>query len=243
MIQLTESFKIPVLTQAILWDLDGVLIDSLSFDCALCSTLLSQYSGKNVVIPKPIIRRYFAQSHRQFWLSLLDHTQTEIAPLQFENLVSAYDQQRYQHAYTLLPGVLSSVKRAYKSGIKMAVVSNNTELLIRKIISDVGLAEFLSCIVGYDSYNPLHAGYPLQKKPRPDMYIAAMKRLEVPANRAVIVEDSVAGARAGLDAGGYVVGVTTGGATRTQLLQCILGGKAQKINTSEKNGYVVATLS
>jgi len=42
-INIAERLWIPADTQAILWDMDGVLIDSLSLDLVVCNQLLKQH--------------------------------------------------------------------------------------------------------------------------------------------------------------------------------------------------------
>ncbi len=42
-ISIAERLWIPIDTQAILWDIDGVLIDSLSLDLVVCNQLLQQH--------------------------------------------------------------------------------------------------------------------------------------------------------------------------------------------------------
>ena len=47
-------------------------------------------------------------------------------------------------------------------------------------------------------------------KPHPDMYLEALRRLDLPSERALVFEDSPAGVRAAAAAGIRVVGLTTG---------------------------------
>ncbi len=47
-ISIAERLWIPIDTQAILWDMDGVLIDSLSLDLVVCNQLLKQHFGMSV---------------------------------------------------------------------------------------------------------------------------------------------------------------------------------------------------
>ena len=45
-ILMAQRFWVPSDTQAILWDMDGVLIDSLSLDFTICNQLVKHHFGE-----------------------------------------------------------------------------------------------------------------------------------------------------------------------------------------------------
>ena len=57
---IAERFWIPADTQAILWDMDGVLIDSLSLNLVVCNQFLTQHFGEHITVEKALIRSLFA---------------------------------------------------------------------------------------------------------------------------------------------------------------------------------------
>lgn len=94
------------------------------------------------------------------------------------------------------------VKRLKAQGIKVAVVSSskNCEAILEK----AGLSDLFDLrLDGVVAETEHIAG-----KPKPDTYLEAAKRLGVPAERAVVVEDAISGVQAG-EAGGFglVIGV------------------------------------
>ena len=114
---------------------------------------------------------------------------------------------------------------------KLAVVSSNEVYLIESILKNKNIRSYFDIVVGYDTKSPIHAKQ-MNKKPSPDMYNAALALLGISAEEAAVIEDSIAGATAGLNAGCTVIGVSTGGATFEELVALLKG----------KNGYVMNTL-
>ena len=67
---LADRLFLPPDTAAILWDLDGTLVDSLQFDLMVCSRILSDHAGRAIEIPQPVLREGFALSGSDFWAFL-----------------------------------------------------------------------------------------------------------------------------------------------------------------------------
>lgn len=82
--------------------------------------------------------------------------------------------------------------------IAMAVASNTAAALVRRALDAVGLGVLGVVTSGTDLGRP---------KPAPDVYLAACAALGVEPGDAVAFEDSPMGVRAAVDAGMFVVGV------------------------------------
>ena len=68
--------EIPKETKAILWDMDGVLIDSLGHAVPLCNQLLKKYFGEEVSIPREFVRSVFAYHIPEFWKKILKEVES-----------------------------------------------------------------------------------------------------------------------------------------------------------------------
>ncbi|MGK4578717.1 HAD family hydrolase [Kitasatospora sp. HPMI-4] len=92
------------------------------------------------------------------------------------------------------PGVHSLLRTVDALGISRAIVSNSTRSWIAEYARQCGLWEGWSTVQCAD-------GDPARAKPEPDLYVAALAALGVPAEQAVAFEDSPSGLRAAKRAG------------------------------------------
>ena len=71
---LANRLEVPAEIQAILWDMDGVLIDSLTFDYDVCNRLLAKHAGEQYHVSRETIRLNFPFDLPEFWRRLLSAT-------------------------------------------------------------------------------------------------------------------------------------------------------------------------
>jgi HAD superfamily hydrolase (TIGR01509 family) len=215
---LAHHLMIPTGTTALLWDMDGVLIDSLGLDVAICAPLFSRHLQRPVRLDAPLIRSFFALDPKNFIAALLQeagkqHQQTYALELAAP-ILAEYITERQQAVFPLLPGVLDTIAHARAAGLRQAVVSNNPQADLGTILKACGLYTLFDCVIGNDGQQD---GVPLQKKPAPDYYLAACRQLQVAPQTCVVFEDSVIGCQAGLSAGAYVIGLLSGSADLAEL--------------------------
>jgi HAD superfamily hydrolase (TIGR01509 family) len=110
--------------------------------------------------------------------------------------------------FPLLPAVPALIAAAQQRGLKQAVVSNNSTADLPLILAQAGLADQFDLIIGNDV--PDEQGRLQRKKPAPDFYLYACRQLGIAPQQAVVMEDSVLGATAGIAAGSHVIAVLTG---------------------------------
>lgn len=216
---IAERLIIPMETQAILWDMDGVLIDSLQLDLTVCNQLLAQHFGAHVTLTFPFIRSLFAYDPQTFWEMILAFvaktfsipTARDVLP----QILESYEQARRQCAFALNPGIIEILTASKAISLKMAVVSNNPTKEVELVLDRASILPFFDCVIGNDLQH-------VAKKPAPDMYLLAVQSLNVRPERCVVVEDSLLGLEAGQRAHGYTVGVASGGATFAELTHSAL---------------------
>lgn len=207
-ISIAERLWIPADTQAIFWDMDGVLIDSLSLDLVVCNQLLEQNFGNHVTVSKPFIRSIFAYDPETFWELILAFVEKTynipevMKPL--DKILVAFNQARHDCVFELNPGILEILKAARAKSLKMAVVSNNPTVDVEDILKRCGIVTYFDSVVGNDIQKVL-------KKPAPDTYLLAAQLLGVNPEKCVVIEDSLIGIEAGYNAKCYTIGVATGG--------------------------------
>jgi beta-phosphoglucomutase-like phosphatase (HAD superfamily)/imidazoleglycerol phosphate dehydratase HisB len=205
---IAQRILIPENTKAILWDMDGVLIDSLGLDLTVCNQLLAEYFGDHVKLSHEFIRSLFAYHPPEFWNLILQHVAEEYNIPDALNLHSTilpiYDKARCESVFEVNLGIIDILKDAKSKSLKLAVVSNNLTKDVEQILQHAGIYDHFDLVVGNDIEQ-------LKPKPAPDTYLFAAKKLGLQAQDCVVVEDSLLGSEAGFNSGAHVIGVATGG--------------------------------
>jgi HAD superfamily hydrolase (TIGR01509 family) len=101
----------------------------------------------------------------------------------------------------LKPGALSVLEAARDLGLPMAVASSSRTRLIRAVLEQKGIALFFNAVVSGQDV--------ARGKPAPDIFLRAASVLGTPIERCLVLEDALAGVRAGRAAGAFVVAVPT----------------------------------
>ena len=101
-----------------------------------------------------------------------------------------------------LPGVLNFVAECRRRGLKTAVASSADAIKVLGNLNGIGLPP--------ESFDVVVDGTMVtRKKPFPDIFLEACKRLELPASSCLVIEDAVAGVAAAKAAGARCLAVTT----------------------------------
>jgi HAD superfamily hydrolase (TIGR01509 family) len=204
-------------THAILWDMDGVLLDTLGLDLIVCNDLVQQYFGEKVVLSREFIRSIFAYHPPEFWRLILAFVEKNYGindALQYQDeIFPKYNEIRNNTVFKPNKGIIEILEGAKACAIKCAVVSNNPTEDVKQIIDQAGLIDYFDHIIGNDIKK-------LQKKPAPDTYLLAAELLGVAPGNCVVVEDSLLGAQSGHAAGCFTIGVCTGSADFAELESC-----------------------
>ncbi|MBI3419091.1 MAG: HAD family phosphatase [Proteobacteria bacterium] len=211
--------RIPETTRALLWDMDGVLLDSLGLDLQLSVALFSRTLQKPVTLSADFIRGIFAYDPARFVEKIFDQLEAEHGKFASRTRVSPGLLEEYLHLrrtslIPLLPGVTEALGAAQKLGLRQAVVSNNPQFEVEAILKTAGLEKSFAALIGNDL--TIH-GKALRKKPAPDFYLHGCERLGASPQQAVVFEDSTLGASAGLAAGCHVIALLTGSAGIAEL--------------------------
>lgn len=171
--------------RAVLFDLDGTLIDSAPDLHASINILLMRRGLGPLALPdvvsmigngvkKLVERAFIAVGHP------LDADELD---LEYEAMVGIYA-DHLTVLTVLTPGVREIVEELHAQGVLMGVVTNKPQMPTEAILDHFGLSPYLDAVIGGDSG--------VEKKPAPDMIFAALDRLGLRPEDAVLVGDSVA---------------------------------------------------
>jgi HAD superfamily hydrolase (TIGR01509 family) len=210
-LSLDDRLFLPPATAAILWDLDGTLVDSLGLDLEICADILSAHAGRPLTIPEPVMREGFAMSGSDFWPFLFKSLDVKAPAGALEAAHEEWLAERLVRGFPVNEGIPEILSAARAAGLRQAVVSNNPQDEVVKILANSGLLDRFDAVAGND-------GSGRAKKPAPDSYLFAASALGLEPAACAAVEDSVLGLRAARASGAYVIAVATG-AERLETLE------------------------
>ena len=104
-------------------------------------------------------------------------------------------------AQPILPGVVETLRDAKRLGLKLAIGSSSPHSWVDTHAKRLGIFDYFDAVVCEDEVG---IG---RTKPYPDVYLTALKQLQVQKNEAVVFEDSPNGVRAARTAGIFVVAI------------------------------------
>lgn len=184
--------------QALLFDLDGTLVDTLDdFVAALHAMLAdlpapwSAYTLRRETVERCVGKGSENLVNQVLALADISHiaikneaNSGEYAVLQTGALA------RYLHHYRsingrhaqLYPGVVQALSRVRCAGVPMACVTNKPTLYAQELLQGMGLAAFFPVVIGGDAV--------ARKKPDPQPLLKACLRLGVSPERVWMVGDS-----------------------------------------------------
>ncbi len=186
--------------KAVIFDMDGSLVDSMWIWKDIDIAYLSQYGydvseEKVEAFQKEIEGMSFEETAK--WMSEHFPVPRTVNEMMDDWNRMAWD--KYEHEVFLKPGVAEFLKECKKRGILLGIASSNSRELVDNVIHSRGLEGVFSVIkTGSDG---------LPGKPAPDVYLAAAKELGVKPSRCLVFEDVPAGIRAAKAAGMRVCAV------------------------------------
>lgn len=202
--------------QAVIFDMDGVLIDSVASVFRVKSKLLNEdYNVDIASVPDPHGQAHKGGSIATLLNAVQKNTGTHINESEFTDKIVAgvYDDLRENHV-TADPDLLDFLNNLKSRNIPMAVATSATRLSTDNKLSILGLSDFFDEIITTDDIR--------EHKPHPESYLAAMQRLSASPDKCIVFEDSVAGIEAGNAAGAIVIGITKYSSDKSALANTVL---------------------
>jgi sugar-phosphatase len=174
---------------ALLFDMDGVLIDSTP----AVARVWRRFAIEHGLDPKELVPRAHG---RPSIVTLRDY----FPDANYEEMNNEVERQEIEdlEGVVALPGSLELLRRLPTE--RWTIVTSATRALAEVRLRAAGLPVPQCIVTADDIENP---------KPRPDPYLKAASVLGVPATECIVVEDVPAGIRAGKAAGAKVIAFPT----------------------------------
>ena len=181
--------------QAVLFDMDGLFIDSEP-DWHAAESEMMRSNGYDWT-PQDQLKCLGGPLER-VTVYMSDCLNGSKTPEQLANLIVAEMRQRMSGKVSLMPGALEFSRELSKSGMSQALVSASPRPIVDAVLSGMN-EKYFECSVA--------AGDIERTKPFPDPYLHAAKLLRVDIEECLIFEDSPTGLTAARASGAFVVGI------------------------------------
>jgi HAD superfamily hydrolase (TIGR01509 family) len=190
----------------VIFDCDGVLVDSERLSIRLDAELLHQLGWD--LTDEEIVERWVGRTEAAMKAEIADHLGRDIDD-EWSAFAERYD-QAFAEELEPVEGIAEAVDAIQAAGFATCVASSGGPAKIRRNLAKTGLLERFEGRLF--SANDVEHG-----KPSPDLFFHAAEVMGVAPERTAVIEDSAHGVAAGL-AAGMTVFAYTGGVTPAERL-------------------------
>lgn len=183
--------------ELVIFDCDGVLVDSEVISCRAHAEVLSRYGYP--ITEQQVLERFLGVSDREA-RAIIEAELGRSLPADFEAQMKQVALQRYTSDLDSIPNIEEAI-----TAIELAkcVASSGTPEKIRHGLTCTGLYDLLAPHI-------FSATQVARGKPAPDLFLFAASRMKASAERCLVIEDSVAGVTGAVTAGMTVFGFCGG---------------------------------
>ncbi len=181
--------------KAIIFDMDGVIIDSEPLHVEVEKELAEKLGGK---LDDELHEKLVGTTDYAMWSKLKDMfdfklSVDEIVEIKKDMFIERFDEVQLMDNFRPL------VSSLYDEGYPMAVASSNNRKIVDMIIDRFDLSKYMTFVI---------SGEEVEKgKPDPEIFLTAAKKMNVKPEDCLVIEDAANGVKAAKDAGMICVGL------------------------------------
>lgn len=180
--------------KAVIWDIDGTLIDSEPLHLKALQKVCAQYNVDISDLPED---RFIGVNLHGVWLALGSRFPAGLTMAKWVDALNGIYAENAAEL-TAIPDATTVVKLLYLQGVRQAAVSNSNRSVVDTNLASLGIAGMLEFSMSLDD---VRAG-----KPAPEPYLKALDQMKLRPCQALAVEDSRTGVCSARSAGIPVVG-------------------------------------
>lgn len=185
--------------RAVVFDMDGVLVDS---EPLINAAAIAMFREKGLVVQPDDFLPFVGAGEDRYIGGVAEH-------YGFPLDVPAAKQRTYEIYLEMIPsrldafpGAVEFVNQCRNAGLRVAVASSADAIKVRANLEKIDLpVNFWDAVITGEDV--------VHKKPEPDIFLTAAKKLDVPAQDCVVIEDAVNGVQAAHAAGMKCIAVAT----------------------------------
>ena len=181
--------------EAVLFDCDGVLVDSEAITCGALRDMLDE-NGWRLELAE-CMAHFVGHSVRSRADLIEAHTGKPLTDAFMDEFYRRRN-MRLDNEITAIEGIHDAVRHVHaRCEGRIAVASGADRFKVEMMLQRVGLASYFEGRIFSGHETP-------RSKPHPDVYLAAAAHLQVDPTRCLVVEDTPVGITAGVAAGATV---------------------------------------
>ena len=203
----------------VIFDCDGVLIDSEAIFCAVDAEALTALGHPTTAAE--ISERFAGVPHHVAWSQLASELNLNLPENWVANILLECE-RRFQTELTPIPGAVSAIKTIVGSGNHACVASSTEFANLRENLERAGLLTLIEPHV-------FSVSQVKRAKPAPDVFLYAASQMGFDPGETIVIEDSVSGVLAGRRAGMTVWGFTGGGHAYSALSSRLIQAGAENV--------------
>jgi beta-phosphoglucomutase len=185
--------------KGVIFDMDGVLVDTEKF---ICEAAVRMFAERGVKVKPEDFIPFIGAGENRFIGGVAEKYGFKLDLERDKARTYELYGQIVKGRLKPLPGVLDFIKKCRTKGLKLAVATSADKVKMLTNLREIGLPEttFDTVVNGLDVK---------KKKPDPEIFLTAAKRLKLKASDCLVVEDAVNGIAAAKAAGARNLGITT----------------------------------
>jgi HAD superfamily hydrolase (TIGR01509 family) len=182
--------------KAVIFDLDGVIIDSEPFHLVVNEKI---FDNLGINLSEEEYHGFIGTTHKDMWTTIkrkfnLPQPVSELVNMQVSGNINYIKNEEIEE----IKGVKDLLFKIASENIKIGIASSSPTEVIELVIKKLGISDYFSAIVG---------GEKIEKgKPAPDIFLEAAKFLNTKPEYCVVIEDSENGVKAAKTAGMKCIG-------------------------------------
>jgi HAD superfamily hydrolase (TIGR01509 family) len=185
--------------EAVLFDMDGVLTDTEEF---ICKAAMSMFKEKGVEVKPEDFLPFVGAGENRYIGGVAEKYEIHLDIQEAKRRTYEIYEEITRGQLEPLPGAVSFIHKCRDKGLKMAVATSADKIKMEINLRETGIPVELF----HATVNGLEVTH---KKPDPEIFITAAKKIHIPVKKCLVVEDAVNGVKAAKRAGAKCLGLKT----------------------------------
>ncbi len=188
------------MNKAFIFDMNGTLIDDMSFHLDVWFDFLNKDLGAN--LPYEVVKSHLYGKNEEVIERIFGkgrYTLAEMAEFSIEK------ERRYQEVYRphlkLIAGLENLLNEAHQKSVPMAIGTAGIPFNVHFVVDNLNLSQYFKAVVTADDVT--------HSKPHPETFLLAAKALNYAPENCIVFEDSPKGVETALNAGMQCVVIKT----------------------------------
>lgn len=182
--------------KAVIFDMDGVIIDSEPIHFEVDMQTMKDFGCG---ISKEELNKYVGTTNEYMWTDIKNKYKLDKSVEEIINYRSEMVKRKViESDLAPIEGIIDLLKDLKDKNIPAAIASSSPKDFIKVVVSKFELEDYFSCILSGEEVE--------NGKPAPDIYVETAKKLGIPPEECIVIEDSKNGVLAAKKAGMKCIG-------------------------------------